>query len=332
MRTWRIEGVTIFPVDMLFADDMGNLLQQAEKRSRVPQTSGTFGGCQVAVAPTELAAFQSDGLQEPAAAVFVLNADQADQSLIGAATVVIEDFVETMSFQLQQIVPVVQLEALDVTAPVAVGDEREGLLFPYPNGLPLPKFGRSIQMGGIVTQLVPDVAPLEPADARVEAALGWHLKAMTSPFLSEQFMLNWVALEILWRRSGISVETHYTATCGHDIENCPKCGKPTAREVRGASIRKFLTDSAGVDETQAARMWRIRQMFHGDVAFDSKEMDELPALIQVLRAVVVTQLKHVVGIPDDRAPFAAPGNMAIGPQFALGIQRVVTEKDLALIP
>jgi hypothetical protein len=48
-------------------------------------------------------------------------------------------------------------------------------------------------------------------------------------------------------------------------------------------------------------------------------MEELPALIQVLRAVVVTQLKHVLGVPDDRPSFTSAGNMAIGPQFALGL-------------
>jgi hypothetical protein len=122
-------------------------------------------------------------------------------------------------------------------------------------------------------------------DVRTEAALGWHLKAMASPFLADQFMLNWIALEILWRGSGVSVEAEYVAKCGHAISNCPICSKPTAREVRGASIQKYLTDVCGVDEQEARQMWRLRQIFHGDVAFDSAEMKRLNPTLQILRVV-----------------------------------------------
>lgn len=314
-------------MDVVLADESGNLLPQAETRSRVPDDSGTFAGHPVKITPTVLPNVPLDGMHELAAMVFHVDAPDG-QTAIGAATPAIEDLLETFSFQLQQIIPSVQVEAIDVTAPAAAGDERDAVLFPYPHGLPLPKFSSSIQMGGVVTPLIPAVAALSPVDSKAEAALGWHLKAMASPFSAEQFMLNWIALEILWRRSGVSVETHYPAKCGHEIEDCPVCGKPTAREVRGASIRKYLVEIAGVPEAQASRMWRIRQMFHGDVAFDSAEMEELPLLIQVLRAVIVNELKRALGVAEDQPPFASAGNLAVGAQFALGIRRALRDEDL----
>jgi hypothetical protein len=324
---WRIEAVFRFPVDFVLVDEQRNFLQQAERRSRVPTESAVIGDRELRITPTQLQNVDPDGRYELASALFKLDAEDADSAIVRATTI-IEDLVETFSFQSQQLVPVVQFEALDVTPPVALGDEREGVLFPYPHGLPLPKFRGSNQLGGVATQLVPTLMQLNVPDSRVDAALGWHLKAMASPFIAEQYMLNWIALEILWRRSDISVETNYVAQCGHTIENCPICGGTTAREVRGASIRKYLVDEGQLDESSVRRMWRVRQMFHGDVAFDSDEMAELPTLIQMLRAVVVGQLKHALGFSDDALPFVTAGNVAVAPEFALGMRRRVRAKDL----
>jgi hypothetical protein len=234
VRTWRIESVVAVPLELIATDETGEFLPQMQSASRITRTAGVFGAAEVAVEPVELAYFQIE-LREPVALRFQVAAADAPAA-IKAATPVVEDVVESLSFQMQQLVPVVQAEALDVTPPVEVGEEREALLFPYPHGVPLPKFQASVQLGGVATALSPAIAPLA-ADARTEAALGWHLKAMASPFLAEQFILNWIALEMMWRASGVSVETEYVADCGHTIGECPICKAPTAREVRGASIR-----------------------------------------------------------------------------------------------
>jgi hypothetical protein len=260
---------------------------------------------------------------------FSLEAEDA-MAAMAAATPIIESVVESFSFQMQHLIPVVEAEVLDITEPVNVGEEREAVLFPYPAGPRLTKFQSFFQLGGVMTVEVPTVAPLDTSEARSDAALGWHLKAMASPFVAEQFMLNWIALEILWRRSGVSVEAEYTPSCGHTITNCPTCSKPTTREVRGASIRKYLTDVCGLSDGDARRMWRIRQMFHGDVAFDSDEMNDLPAMIQVLRMVVVSELKNVLGIDAGSPPFAIAGVASVAPQMALGTRRAVAPEDLVV--
>jgi hypothetical protein len=328
LRTWRVEAVASFPIDFVFADASGNLLEKAETRSRVPEGESTFADHRVIVRKTEIPGLPAVGGRELAAFTFQTSAANS-QGAIDAATPVIEDLAETFAFQMQQLVPIVQVSFLDVTPPVEVGEQREGILFPYPNGLPLPKFQSSVALGDVITSLVPVVAPLEPDNARAEAALGWHLKAMASPFVAEQFMLNWIALEILWRRSGVSVQAPYKANCGHVIEECPTCGKPTSREVRGASIEKYLVEVCGVGSEEAKRLWRLRQMFHGDVAFDSAEAAALPEFIQILRAAVVKECKASLGVSAEALPLVSSGAASFGPQMALGTLQEVKEHDLA---
>jgi hypothetical protein len=328
VRTWRVEAVAVFPVEVETVDEEGNPLVRAQLTSRIPSAPGTFQGHEIRTEPVVLAEFQSgDEPQEPAAIVFHTQAADAPTA-ISTATPIIEDVIETLSFQMQQFLPVVRAELLDVTAPVSVGEERQAVLFPYPAGPRLPRFQSFLPLGGVRAALIPTLAPLDLSAPRSDAALGWHLKAMTSPFIAEQFMLNWIALEILWRSSGVSVETDYVAACGHTITICPICSEPTTREVRGASIRRYLTDVGGITEEQARQMWRIRQVFHGDVAFDSDEMNALPTVVQVLRMVVVMELKKVMQIDAGSPPFSTAGHTVMAPQVGLGIRREVTPEDL----
>jgi hypothetical protein len=137
MRTWRVKAIVGFPIEFANAEGGASpsLPQTLERRSRIPLAPGTFGTTEVAMQAVDLSHYQTDGTHEPAAISFLVEADEA-HGAIEVATPIIEDVVESLSFQLQQLIVVVQAEAVDVTPPVQPGDEREGLLFAYPRGPP----------------------------------------------------------------------------------------------------------------------------------------------------------------------------------------------------
>jgi len=59
----------------------------------------------------------------------------------------IESALDHLAFRFQEPIPIEVLEALDLTPPVAIGDQREYLLFPAPSGYRTPKFVRTSFMG-----------------------------------------------------------------------------------------------------------------------------------------------------------------------------------------
>jgi hypothetical protein len=112
------------------------------------------------------------------------------------------------------------------------------------------------------------------------------------------------------------------------IAECPACDAPTTKPVQGLSMKRWLTEGFGVDEDVAKRIWEARQMLHGALAFDSTTMDELPELAQWLRAVLVTELKRRLRVPEHEPPFAAPTGPAISPHMGLSGRAKVSERDL----
>jgi hypothetical protein len=72
----------------------------------------------------------------------------------------------------------------------------------------------------------------------------------------------------------------------------------------------------------------MRQMMHGAISFDSKKLDDLPSLLQVLRAAVAAGLKDRLGIAAESPPLVVPSGLSIHPSMGVGGVRAVTEKDI----
>jgi hypothetical protein len=69
-------------------------------------------------------------------------------------------------------------------------------------------------------------------------------------------------------------------------------------------------------------------MMHGAIRFDSKEMADLPAVTQVVRAAVAADLKMALGLDAAGLPIVTFGTMSIHPGVGLGGSRLINEDDL----
>ena len=243
-----------------------------------------------------------------------------------------EAAIESMSFQLQAPLQIEGIHAIDVTPPVAVGDERE---WSQMTAFPLRRYApASIQMQGIWTAPSPDLTvPPAPLDRRHRAALDWSLKAIAAAFQIDQFMFLWIAFEIL---SDLHPEFQVTGplkvNCGHEIASCPQCDRATTRPIQGPTRQRFLTDGFGIEPDTARELWKARQIMHGAEEFDSAVMDRLAELNQILRAVVNHALKLALGIGPNEPPVVQFGQFAIAPHIGLDGTGEITETDLTPSP
>jgi hypothetical protein len=245
---------------------------------------------------------------------------------VESAIEVFEVIIDSLSFELGTVIRVGQFEVIDLTAPAHVDDERELRVF---SGPPYGTNISSVEMEsihGAVQVTLPDKVP--QYDARTAAALRWFNKSMSTNLLHDVFIFLWIALEILVDLSPISVEAPYQARCNHFIKHCPECGSPTAKEVRGPTIRQYLEVSFGVDPQVARDLWRMRQMMHGSINFEPAKLHDLPTLVQPLRASVAEGIKRRLGIAAYAAPIIAASGFSINPAMGAEGTRKLTADDL----
>jgi hypothetical protein len=151
---------------------------------------------------------------------------------------------------------------------------------------------------------------------------------MGTDLLHDAFIFLWIALEILVDLSPISIEAPYQARCSHLIKHCPECGTTTVKEVRGPTIRQYLEVSFGVDTETAKALWRMRQMMHGAINFEPAKLQDLPRLIQPLRAAVAEGIKRRIGIDTHAAPVISSSGMSINPSMGVEGTRKISADDL----
>jgi len=240
----------------------------------------------------------------------------------------IESALDHLAFRFQEPVPIEVLEALDLTPPVASGDQREYLLFPAPSGYRTPKFVRTSFMGSDPEPLALGLSDsIEAAGPWARAALHWYVKSLAAPFDPDRFICAWVSLEILEGQLGERTPVPYMAPCGHLIVSCPTCGKKTAKKTAGASLKKFLVERGGLSEVQAAELWKTRQILHGANDFDDPEAYDLAGRLHSLLAVTSRVLKEIAGMPASAPPFLDPQAGGMSNIYLVGT-RAVAAADL----
>lgn len=255
--------------------------------------------------------------------------DAEPLSVITGVGPLLERIADFLAFQLGGPIIWGQADLIDVTPPVAVGDVRRAMGFPIPpfylNARAFPGAG----VRGIFKGVLPEATEL---DDPVAAALRWFVKSFHSDALHDQFIALWVALELVCDRSGVSVTEPYTPSCGHPIAECPQCGRPTDKKVRGPTSTKYLSENLGVDAEEARRLWKMRQMLHGAVRFEASELVELPALVVTLRIATAKALSAEL----ERLGYAGLGvdqnALIVHPAMVLTMLRGVGEEDISPLP
>ena len=237
-----------------------------------------------------------------------------------------EGALNIMSFIMASAIPLGRVEVIDITEPLEVGAERESQTF---SSAPFDGNAQGIAMTGVSGFLECSLPPtLAQLDSRTAAALKWFVKSIETARLHDQFIFSWIALEILRSDSGVGVTAPYRANCQHEISACPLCLTPTARVLLGQSMQKFLVEIGGVSVNVAADLWRMRQMMHGAVPFDSPKLDALPSLVHPLRSAVSVALKRKLGWSDDSPPVIQQSGMVIHPSVSAYGSRHITERDV----
>lgn len=92
-------------------------------------------------------------------------------------------------------------------------------------------------------------------------------------------------------------------------------------------MRAFL-ERFGVCEEQARELWRMRQLMHGAIPFDSEKLANLGPLVQPLRAVVAAGLKTSLGKGVSDPPIVAAAGLSIHPAMAAGGTGLIVEDDI----
>jgi len=266
---------------------------------------------------------------DPALALMELRADVEAtgdvRSAIAALELPIGSFLDLLAFQISASIEIEQVNAIETTRPVEIGEARE---FHFFGGSPFGQFQRAIDMQAVRGRLYGEFpSSIELASSTDRAALRWFVKALGMQALHDQFLFLWIALEILCDDSDIEVVEPYVNRCGHTIGSCPECDTPTARPVRGATLRAFL-EAFGVSPEQARDLWRMRQLMHGAIPFDSAELAALGRLVQPIRAVVAAGLKTRLGVTPTDPPLVAPSGLAVHPAMGVTGTAKITADDL----
>lgn len=336
-KTWQVSADVLFPnefpVDVWDGEpQVPEVGERLVPRSRIPTQRRQIDAADVFICagdPKRVPGLEQDLRWAVALLTVRLETEDEDGHQAAESAVTYFDRVlESLSFQMQVALQIQSLAVLDLTGPPKVGDTRE---FWQWSGFATPTFRpTSVPMQSLIGMLVPDLGvDLDPSDRRANRALDWYLKALTAPFEADHFIFLWIATEILAADSELKVSEPYRGpACGHVIARCPECEAETTKPVQGASIKRYLVEGFGVDETVANGIWRARQMLHGAHAFESSFMAELPELSQQLRSVVVAALKQRLGIAGEQPPFAARTGLAISPFMGIGGTCEVTARDL----
>jgi hypothetical protein len=332
VREWRVVAAVGFPV--LVAGETqpeGGLPKQLHRIPQITDCQSTVVENQsVCARAWESPQFPEHPMVEVEWVEFFCNLEaesamDAAEAGADAITVVLDD----LSFRMDAALGISQLEVVDVSPPVAAGEQREMVLFPYPQGYPSWRLARSVALGHVTAEEAVSLRnSYMKMTGRERRALDWYLKALNTPFEVDQFMFLWIALEVLLDSDdGALVEAPFKGRCGHEIAECPVCGKPTTQPVRGVSVRGYL-QRFGATDVDASVLWKTRMMMHGRADLTQSGMEDLSRQVQVLRACVVGALKTRLAMEETDAPLVAAGSFAVRPEVAVGGALAIEERHL----
>ncbi len=323
-KNWRIISVINFP--------LGGFPESSQ--SRVPSKSiKSFNGMSITIRPWKGDTIPFPIGYEQATLVIDTIADSAEDA-VDKVEYVLEMIIDNLSFQLQTYIRIFQLEVIDSSEPFIEGCTRDVLLYPPPLGYPFAKSLSVHSLGNIRTSTIPTFDDIIlNIGKRTREALRWYVKGLSSACIIDKFIYFWICLEILSKDK--KIKEPYKGPCGHEIPNCPKkgCGISTIREVRGMTQKKFLTDTLSVDEIVTEKLWKMRQMIHGEeIDLENKHIllsRDLPKLTLALMSAVLLGLKMKLNIIPDRNPIITLDNyISIAGVGCLCVKRVINKQDI----
>jgi hypothetical protein len=329
---WRVSTTLLAPT-YVPANPQGGLPERLKFESRMPEQTTVYGDIPVAIIKPRdgrppLPPYSQNPQIECVELVADVPAGNDAFSAIERLAPVMGSLVDLMSFDMGTSLGIGPMDALDITPPVSIGEERAFSSF---SSSPFDRHMRSVDMGSVQGSLFAQLPrSIEIADSKTAAILRWFVKSLDTDLLHDQFIFLWIALETLCFASDFRVEGPYKCRNGHEIGTCPECEAPTTKELRGETLVAFL-QASGVDQAQAKELWKMRQLMHGAIQFDSKRIANLGTLVQPLRSVVAAGLKAALGKSADDMPRVALSGLSIHPSMGVAGTRRITEEHVSPI-
>ena len=328
-RTWRVTATLLVPTWIESAPG-GGPPAKLEPKSRLPEQAAIYDGVPMVVRTHQYPGSADSYPVEPGHTLMELVSEvvagEEPTSAVRALEVPVTTLLDLLSFQMGAAIGIEQMNAIDVTTPVAVGDSRT---FHFWGGSPFGQFQRGVDMEAVRGQLLGEFPPsLGIEDERVAAALRWFVKALSTQFLHDQYLFLWIALEILCDATAFKVEEPSRCPrCGHETPECPSCGRPTTQRRQGQTMQGFI-EQFGVSKADSSEMWKCRQIMHGRAQFQPGTGEEIGRLVQLLRAVVAAGLKSQLGLGTGNPPLVSASGLSIHPSLSLGGTSLITEDQL----
>ena len=231
-RIWRVRTELLLPKYGPVPIE-GGPPGQYELRGRLPEQARSFGAwpsvCENGRTPAPLFDRVADLQTDRVDLVADVPAGAEPHSAIDLFTPVFESLIDLIAFEMAAVPAIGQVDIIDITRPVAVGDQRTEVTF---SGPPYDRYMRSVELLTIQGRLIGELPEsLDIPDSKAAAVLRWFVKALGTNLHHDQFIFLWIALEILCDASDVRVEEPYVGPCQHQIPP----GAPTADEQRQRS-------------------------------------------------------------------------------------------------
>jgi hypothetical protein len=302
---WQVRSHILVPLDMRYTDSAGNFLTRIQFNSyigdeiRYALSNGFEISYSKDLTDSERKPIHLFGTFYEKWILSVTAPAPNAQTAVELALPEIEWICDRMSFSLLNPVQIEKQETVRV--------DGDGPVWSVPGGHQPVKFREVSRLGAVRLDRTIDIPERGEFKERDRAALRWYHKALVSSFEVDKFIFFWISLEITCKSDGTAIKDAYTAPCGHAIKSCPTCGKPTERPLTGKTLQNFLVTSLGVSEDDAKRLWRFRQMLHGENELTEASTKEMPALTLTLHSAVTLALKRRLRYPEDSGP-CVPNN------------------------
>jgi hypothetical protein len=306
---WQVRSHILVPLDVRYTDSAGNFLSQIQFNSYIgDEIRYTLSnGFEISFSKDspngERKRVELFGTFYEEWILTVTATAPNAQTAVELALPEIEWICDRMSFSLLDPVQIERQETKRV--------DGDGTVWAIPGGHQPVKFREVSHIGQVRLDRTIDIPERSEFEERDRAALRWYHKALASKFEVDKFIFFWICLEITCKSDGTAIKDTYTAACGHAIKSCPTCGKPTERPLTGKTLQNFLVTSLNVSEENARKLWRFRQMLHGENELTEASTKEMSNLTLILHSAVTLALKRRLRYPEDSGPCVSNNGLLV---------------------
>jgi len=239
----------------------------------------------------------------------------------------IELILDKLAFAFQIPIRKVSFEALDMTPPIFVQSEREGLIG---NEVPSIQKDAKLQMLEDWGNKISPKLLTSQTEKIVEASLRWYSKGLSADSIVEKFAFYWISLEILSSPVAPKQRIFFKCQkCNREIQECPECHTssqhfPDTKE----RLKALVTSKLGQPLNVFEKLWIARMMFHGRNKLTEEEVKDLLDNTIKLKQITLEALKLRLGLTEYDSPVLIRSGVAIAGEPFLTVRRRITKEDI----